>query len=253
MQIHCETCGTVIPASNINIQEKLAVCPQCGSVFSFADHLARRAKARKIKPPPAYQVIERESMLEIRFRWLKILKGEEYGFVFLCAVGAVLLFALAGAMFADGLSTIPKAGLGVGAALAAFGCLYMMLVLLLNRVRITLDDQIIHTQNRPLPFFGHQARRAEVVQVVCEPTWYNRDDPDGEFSDYHVQLVCHDGSKTNLVTLRRDLAFYTAQIIETYLEHDELLPDGEAADAADDLPLSQEIEKERRATFSDRA
>ncbi len=251
MQIHCEACGTVIPASNINIQEKLAVCPQCGSVFSFVEHLTRKTKTRKIKPPPAYQVSERANTLEINFRWLKLLRFEEHWFTGLCTVGAVLMTGLAINML-DGLNTILEAGVGIGAGLAAFGLVYMVLVILLNRVSITIDDQIIRTKNRPLPFFGHQTNRAEVVRVACEVASYNRDDPDNEFVDYNVQLICHRGRKTNVVTLRRDLAFYTAEIIEWYLQHDELDSEDEGDEGNEIDLLYQDAEKSRSASDADR-
>ncbi|MBI5959670.1 MAG: hypothetical protein HY866_13090, partial [Chloroflexi bacterium] len=99
MQIHCENCGTIVPAANINIQEKLAVCPQCGSVFSFAAHLTRKAPLRKLKRPSKIAVIEEENTLEIGFRWLEILKFEEHWFTLLCAAGTLLMGSLAVTLF----------------------------------------------------------------------------------------------------------------------------------------------------------
>jgi uncharacterized Zn finger protein len=35
MGLKCPVCGAAIPAENINIQEMVALCDQCGHVFSF--------------------------------------------------------------------------------------------------------------------------------------------------------------------------------------------------------------------------
>lgn len=221
MQIHCENCGTVIPAANINIQEKLAVCPRCGSVFSFADHLARDAQRRKFKPPQSLVISETDEALDIRFRWMQILKPEEHLITVLCGAGAFILGSLAVAVTDHGIESIAEGVFGIGFTLAALACLYVVLILLINKVHITLDDDTIRVKNTPL-LGTTRVNRADVVRVECQLAWYNREDPNSEFIDYHVRLVCHDGRTVNLVTLRRDLAFYVAQVIEDYLYGDKI-------------------------------
>lgn len=220
MQIHCENCDTVIPAANINIQEKLAVCPRCGSVFSFADYLARDAQRRKFKPPQSLMISETDEGLDIRFRWIQILKPEEHLFTVLCGAGATILGSLAVGMYSS-TDSVPGIALAAGFGLAALACLYVVLILLINKVHITLDDDTILVKNTPL-LGTTRVNRADVVRVECQLAWYNKEDPNSEFIDYHVRLVCHDGRTVNLVTLRRDLAFYVAQVIEDYLYGDKI-------------------------------
>lgn len=233
MQIHCENCGTVVPAENINIQEKLAVCPQCGSVFSFAEQLAGSGKRRKIKPPPSLIVTEKDQTLEISFRLLRLLKAEEHWFTLLVGAGTIVATRLAVAMF-DGMDTILEGALGAAFVLAALACLYLFLTVFLNRVRITIDDRLIRVKNAPLSLGSDSLKRADAVQVRCEVASYNKDDPDNEFVDYHVQVVGHDGRKLSLVTLRRDLAFYIAHVVEDYLWGDRPLPDTADDEGEDD-------------------
>ncbi len=241
MQIHCESCGAAIPGANINIHDKLAVCSDCGTVFSFADHVQQPTRPRKIKPPKALAITETRNTLDISFRWREILKAEEYGFAALCAIGVVGLGSLAYAMF-NGMDTLPEAALGAAAVLGVLACLYMVLMILFNQVHITVDDFTIHTHHAPLPLKNERIQRAEIVQVDSERASYNNDNPDSEFVDYNVRVLCRDGRKVTLTTLRRDLARYLAHVIDDYLEG-EGLPSGsvEDEDGEDSLPLADEL------------
>jgi hypothetical protein len=243
MQIYCENCGAAIPGANINIQEKLAVCPECGSVFSFADHLTRQPLRRKTKPPESLSITERNDQLEIQFRWRQILKAEEHFITLLAGIGAVVLARLAYAMY-DGLDTILEGLLGVGFVLGALACVYLVLVLLLNKVTLTIDDRLIQTRHRPILWFGHNVRRADVMQVECKVAAYNDENPNSEFIDYNVQVLLHDGSSVTLAALRRDLAFYIAQVIEDYLDNDELPRDAQAPEDDESLALLQQAEED---------
>lgn len=248
MQIHCENCGTVIPATHINIQEKLAVCPQCGSVFSFAEHLTRPPNPRKIKRPPHFTVIEQPDTLEIEFRLLRILKAEEHWFTLLCGFGTVALGALATAMIRD-MHTILQTALAAGALLGALGCFYLVLMIFLDQVRLTVDKDEIRARHRPLMWGNCTLRRDEVVRVDCAVAFYSRDKPDDEFADYHVRLVRHDGTETTLVTLRRDLAFYVAHTVENYL-NDETPFDASEDDDHERLMLMAANEENAAETHS---
>ncbi len=224
MQIHCESCGTPIPPANINIQEKLAVCPQCGSVFSFAGHLRHGVNPRKTKQPRHFIVNDTGDTLDIEFRLLRVIKPEEHWFTVLCGVGMVALGALSVAMFRD-TDTIWKAALSTAVLLGALACLYMVLMIFLDQIHLTVDRDEVRARHRPLMLGNCTVPRDEIVRVECAVAFYSRDNPDDELADYHVRLVRHDGSEKTLVTLRRDLAFYVAHAVETYLRDDDLPPD----------------------------
>lgn len=251
MQIHCENCGATIPGANINIQEKLAVCPECGSVFSFADHLNKPTPARKFKPPKTLSVIEKNNSLEIQFRWRQILKEEEHWFTVACAFGTLLLGRLAYAMY-DGLDTILEGALGVAFLLGALVCLYLVLMVLLNKVSITIDNQTIRSDHKPLPLNSKTIKRTDVVGVNCEVASYNKDDPDSELADYNVQILRHDGHKDTLIAIRRDVAFYIAQVIEDYLHGDEIVPYDADTEDEDASLLEQAENKTARNSAASR-
>ena len=67
MQITCPQCGAHIPAENINIQQMVAVCPECNTVFEFASPCSQKSKIRKVKQPQKISV-EDTNDLKISFR-----------------------------------------------------------------------------------------------------------------------------------------------------------------------------------------
>jgi hypothetical protein len=111
--------------------------------------------------------------------------------------------------------------------LSVFVCetFYMVLMIFLDQIRLTVDEHEVRAKHRPLMLGNCTVRRDEVVRVDCEAAFYSRDKPDDKFADYHVRLVRHNGTETTLVTLRRDLAFYVANMVENYLHNDEIPSD----------------------------
>ena len=73
-QLSCPNCGESIPPDKINIQQTLALCPACGTVFNFGDDLSpklAKVKRRKAKQPDQITVTEDDTRLEMRFSSLR--------------------------------------------------------------------------------------------------------------------------------------------------------------------------------------
>jgi hypothetical protein len=47
LQLHCKSCGKLIPAQDVNIDKAIAKCLACHAVFRFADELASGAAAAR--------------------------------------------------------------------------------------------------------------------------------------------------------------------------------------------------------------
>ena len=50
MQLHCPSCGTLIPASDINLDRALAKCQACNAVLDLEEELRRQSKVKKTRP-----------------------------------------------------------------------------------------------------------------------------------------------------------------------------------------------------------
>jgi hypothetical protein len=51
MVIHCQTCGAVVAAQDINLERMLAKCAGCNSVFGISAPIERAAGASEFSPP----------------------------------------------------------------------------------------------------------------------------------------------------------------------------------------------------------
>ncbi|HEX3049116.1 MAG TPA: hypothetical protein VHP83_00555 [Aggregatilineaceae bacterium] len=216
MHIHCENCNTPIPAANINIQDKIAVCPSCNTVFSFS--LQRKAKQRKVKKPPEVTIHEGDSGAEMILLWRHMLKPAEYWILGIFVLLGVVFGAVAGSALAD-VQSFMQGLFGGMFLLGALGCLYLIVSTLLNQVRVTVDDETIRVKHGPLPLgINRQVAREEVIHIHCDVGNNHRNVERGsEMAYYNVKAECRDGRAVSLATLHRDAAFYVAQVIENYL------------------------------------
>jgi hypothetical protein len=237
MQIHCPNCDTPIPANGINIQDKLAVCPQCSSVFSFADLPLRQRKERKVKAPEGMTVTENPDSLEIQFPWLRM--AGKTGMMLAGIFTLCLLFpgAAAVALIATAHSIAPVFW-GVALGLLALFLGYPAAIILLDRARLMIDDEAIRVEYKPVPA-GHKvhAERGEIERVYCAL-------PPGQVVGrgqgyYGVWAVYRDGREVLLTTLRREWAMYIAQTLDTYLQ-----AEPEIEGAADEIEEAPPVEDE---------
>ncbi|MEO1647078.1 MAG: hypothetical protein AAFR67_17965, partial [Chloroflexota bacterium] len=67
-QLHCPNCATAIPSASINIQQTIAVCPNCDAVFNFADKVSstQKIKRRKAKQPDYITKTETDSRVSLK-------------------------------------------------------------------------------------------------------------------------------------------------------------------------------------------
>lgn len=71
MEIHCKTCGLVIPARNIDLNGRMVKCERCNSVFSFRDEFSSLSGISRgeIRLPARIKVKRDISGLNIERSW----------------------------------------------------------------------------------------------------------------------------------------------------------------------------------------
>lgn len=242
MQIHCPNCHTPVSAAQINIQDKLAVCPHCNAVFSFEKDLRRKAKERKVKQPKYLSVTETDDSLDIYFRWLRMWRPTDYLIIVVFGLTAIFPAIASVAAFSSGPSFIMGMVGGGLAALALF-LLYWFFMALIDRLRITVDDTTLSAKYEPLPKAG-MPRIAinEIERVYIYQPKTDVPKPRQRSNYCFVQVACRDGREITLATLRYDLALFVAQTIDSYL-HDE--PEIELTETDSDADLSLLAEREQ--------
>jgi hypothetical protein len=234
MNLRCVNCGEPIPAKNINIQKTLALCDHCETVFDFSENVAskfstQKPKNRKIKQPVDVLINEDNEQLDLRFKWsLKIVPP---------TINILMgLWFLVGFIFPM-LAVVNGNGetLGIGLLLGAFPS-YYFISLLLNRTQLGLNDTVLSTASKPLPWFDGKNINVDLINTVS----YKQSKSFESYFDLTAQL--HDGREINLIELiPYEHAVFIAHEVNAYLYaldgHDE--PDFEHL--TDSLDLHHEL------------
>ncbi|MEO0948817.1 MAG: hypothetical protein AAFY11_11865 [Cyanobacteria bacterium J06641_5] len=165
MQLNCETCGTPIPAENINLDRAIAKCTQCNSIFSFADRFPAAVPPKlKVDRPENIRVTRSTNELTIVRKWF----GPIFFFFAFFAVfwnGITWTIALA-AIFSQEYQMLVFMSLHLAVGL---GVLYYTTTLLVNSTEIRVDRRYLSVRNIPLPFPGNcTVPVGRIEQIYCK-------------------------------------------------------------------------------------
>lgn len=233
----CPQCSTRIPASNINVQDKIAVCPACDTVFKFNSADAEpadavRMKRRKVKQPSNLSLREDDERLEIAFRTNFRLDQDrvfiENGMTVIGFTVVTLLFLL-GAEALGTLFLIPLS--------AALFMLYRLGLRLFNRTHIEADNTAIRVSRKPLPNpLGQEYTigLADAESIRCEETEASKlkkyDTPRyrifAEMVDGHEKLIVND--------VVEDYGYFIAHQLQSYVDQQHDVTDNLLGDDVDE-------------------
>jgi uncharacterized membrane protein YeaQ/YmgE (transglycosylase-associated protein family) len=239
MQIQCPNCGEKIRAENINIQDKIAVCSACDTVFKF-EIPEEKIKRRKVKQPQNLILRDSDESLKMSFRTNFRLDADE-GFVGSIIMG--LMGAIIGPLMINGFLggkipfLIPMAFIVI--SLIAF---YNMALIAYNQTEIEMNDERIRLSRKPLPtIFGNPNQEVQVSGVV---SFVAEESPKSvkeayDTPRYHVWAIMQDGSRKIVVPdLIEDYAHFVAQRFEERLHSEEGFDSSRLEDAE---TLSDEV------------
>lgn len=217
MRLNCPNCGEAMPAENINIQEMVAVCPACDTVFPF-EAPEQKTKRRKVKQPDGLTLHD-GAVLEMEFRtnW-RLDRSEEFvgTAAFSGSFSFVALIMLAAALQGEMPLVFPLL-FGMVAAVAD----YSLATLLWNKTHITMDDQQITIRRKPLPSLLSQVKHvslAGVVAIRTEETETSRKEA-YDTPRFRVWAETADGIRRTIANdLVEEYAFFVAQRLQERLE-----------------------------------
>lgn len=165
MQLDCKTCGTPIPAENINLDRAIAKCTNCNAVFSFADRFPAATPPKlKVDRPENIQVTRSTNELTIVRKWF----GPIFFFFAFFSVfwnGITWTFVLI-AISTGNYSMLAFISLHL---VVGLGVLYYTAALLLNSTEIRVGRRYLSVKNSPLPFPGNcTVPVGRIEQVYCK-------------------------------------------------------------------------------------
>lgn len=158
MKMKCPSCGAPVPARNINIQELVAVCEECDTVFGVSDLVARAksrlesgGKAKNVvhERPPAITLTESDDTFTLDHRW-RI--QDQWSTATVMLVILLVLAVIAGLAI---MVRAPIPGLLVMLAAASFP-VYSLLALVFNHTRIDVSGNSVTKETGPLPYVGYK-------------------------------------------------------------------------------------------------
>ncbi len=213
----CPQCSTHIPASNINVEEKIAVCPACDTVFRFdtPETSPAKVKHRKVKQPANLTLREDNERLEMAFRTNFRLDQDSFfienGLTAVAFIVVTLLFLL-GIEALGALFLLPL--------IAVLFLLYRLGLRLFNRTHIVADDTAIQVSRQPLRNPLGQEYTIDlsgVERIRCEETDASKREK-YDTPRYRVFAEMVDGSEKLIVNdIVEDYGFFIAAQLQEYI------------------------------------
>lgn len=226
MKIYCESCGSEIPAANINLQDRMAKCESCNNIFSISQLLDGMAPQRpspaqkesyfakaEISLPKGISVDQDYDGLIITRKWFNL---TTIFLTFFCAFwdGFMIMW------FSISISTEAYEMAAFGSIHAIVGiCLtYWCIASYINKTTIKVSSYLIKIKHSPLPFPGSKEFTISQLEQVYAKERVVRG-KNGTTTYYDLYII--DGNKhTKVVSnlINKEQALYIEQEIEKYLD-----------------------------------
>lgn len=219
MQLTCPNCGEKIPSAHINIQEMVAVCPACDTVFRFTAP-ALKAKRRKVKRPERLALDETDQRMRMVFRTNfrldkneTFISGAVFSIVFTCVTALFI-----GQYLTEGDPVLVLMAFIMG--LAALLGYYWLALTIYNKTHIDAAEDTITVSRRPIPnplAAPNTIDLAGVERIHYEETAISQKEG-YDTPRYGVWAMLVDGSRRLIVNdVTADYAAFIAQCLNEHV------------------------------------
>lgn len=232
MLLNCPHCKLPVPGAEINIQENIAHCNECGKVFRISDAMKSTFNNEhkiNLLLPEGLEVIP-GLQLDIKLSWRKISPLKVY-FLFGIAFTGMPLFATLM------LSTSGNNPPFLIYCFLAFFCLigsfflFKAISLLLNTTYLSATAFELRSEHRPINFLGwknEKIPRSEIIQLYVERYEVSRSNDRPNYA-YNLLVMLKNGEAVKILSnlKKSETAFYLEHQIEKYLQLEDRPMDGE--------------------------
>lgn len=233
-KLECPNCGAAVPAEQINVQQMVAVCPNCDTVFNFGNGEGgawqpekAKQKFKDVPMPERFQVDESEHKLTISYSWFTPM-------AFFITFFAVFWNAISWTIFGgDGFGPISE-GFFIFALFplifpaVGLGLIYYNVAQYINRTYIVVGKGELRAYSRPLPTLNNLRLDHSTIHQLFVKQRVNHG-KNGVSISYDVLAVLHGGKRQQIVgsLAQADQALFIEQEIEHYLGIDDTPVSGE--------------------------
>lgn len=219
MRLICPECGEQIAAENINVQQMIAVCSACDTVFRF-DPPESKIKRRKVRQPEHLTLRDTDD-LHLAYRTnFRLDKNETF---ISSAIGSVFLTFVTVMLTGKYLSGETSVLIPIAFGLVAVFLYYWLALIVFNKTHIDMDDDTISVSRKPVPgLFNqpHAVNLSGIVAIQCEETPASKKEA-YDTPRYSVWAEREDSSRKIVVTdVTEEYAFFIAQRLEERLDDD---------------------------------
>lgn len=250
MKLRCPNCDTPIPANSINVQQAIAICPNCDEMFPFGDSLPTRKPKdeRKVKAPRQFRVEESSDGVLIESRLLPDRPTIRAIAALAYIVMAVLAFELTLliTVFLAGFTGSAGMGMFLGFTALIVSLVYVAVAGLTAKRQVIVDQDKVQVRFRPLLRPTRTFNRDDLAAIVPQAVTSGVGNQRKRIFDLDVRL--RDGSRH--VFLNRisgdEAAFIAQELNQVLFVHDAppLLEEVEIEDSPTDqaqlAPLSDD-------------
>jgi len=218
-QLHCPNCNTIIPPQNINVQEMVAVCPECGAAFNFSDYVKtvqQKTKRRKSKKPDHINQIQENDEVVLD---MPLVQSLSYRLA-MCVV-PLFMSILYVVIMIDSFATNDIE------AVAVVSTVFLPIILgflssLFMRQAISINsEELKHEVRLGVPIYRRSRAIDEITDVSIEETTVTRESVAS--ARYNLYMDTYDGRQDMFMqNLTEDTATYTQQVLSNYLHEDDV-------------------------------
>lgn len=223
MILQCKDCGVEIAVEHANLENLLAKCSECNSVFSFADDISfdptkiirKPAKRSTVPTVKCVRLSEVGPDLKIVQRWFS---REHVAMVFFCIAWYSFLIFWCSIAFTRDASWIMIVFL-IAHVVVGFGLTYFTLAGFLNRTIVSVNPTEVTVRHVPLPW-----KEETVLQTRDLEHFLTQEEANtrlnGASYTYQLSVLMKDGRKVKLLSNlpSPDVAFYIEERIESRLK-----------------------------------
>ncbi len=232
IQLECPNCGAAIRAEDININQLVAKCNQCHTLFGFDTMLKQVERHRAEVPlPPGIEALSYLSELDIQISWRKTSNAGFFIF-FTIFWNAVLVPFIIIALTQGEWIILLFISLHL---LVGLSLLYYTLSVLFNTTYIRVNHQEVVIEHRPLKMPFYPDRRApvqDIDQLFIDKYVESRTNNRPNFA-YAVRAVLKSNSDKRIPIIKglknKEQARYIEQEIERFLNIKDRPVEGEWA------------------------
>jgi len=220
LQLKCPNCAAQVPAANIHLDNMVAKCDYCSTVFSFAETLGQPAhKKEEVVMPAGFEVLKLNSQLDIEIKWRKTSSNKTFLLIFTIFWNAMLIPFVVIAISQG--ETFMMLGLSLH-LMVGIGFLYYTLAVMLNTTYLNVNSRQLTIEHKPLKVIGRPSRKitaTDIRQIYISKYRTGKTNGRPTYA-FGVYAVLGGGRHLSLVKGLRhsEQALYVEQEIEAFLE-----------------------------------